>query len=57
MANERGQYGDQRDQGDRCDGHKGGAGGILILLGVTVGIYAISPGARHYYKHGYLPDR
>jgi len=48
--NERGQYGDT----PRSDG-KGGAVGILVALGVAVGIYALSPGARHYYRHGRLP--
>ena len=25
------------------------------MLGLAVGVYALSPGARHFYKHGYLP--
>lgn len=51
-ANDRGQYGD----GGRTAGTDGGGiGGILIGLGIAVGIYAFSPGARHWYKHGHLP--
>jgi len=49
---QRGQYADAK--GDRKK--SGGAGAILLLLGITVGMYALSPGARHFYKHdGYLP--
>lgn len=29
---------------------------ILIILGITIAVYATSPGARHYYKHGRLPE-
>lgn len=32
-----------------------GPRGILALALVGVGIYALSPGARHWYKHGRLP--
>ena len=46
-ANERGQYGDAENSK--------GVGGILIGFGIAVGIYALSPGARHYYRHGRLP--
>jgi hypothetical protein len=52
--NERGQYGASADSNGKGNG---GAVGILAILGITVGIYALSPGARHYYKHGYLPHR
>lgn len=48
---QRGQYADAK--GDRKK--SGVAGAILLLLGITVGMYALSPGARHFYKHGYLP--
>lgn len=52
LANERGAYGGAAKTPER----QGlGASGILLLLGVTVGIYALSPGARHFYRHGYLP--
>jgi len=37
-------------------GHGSGLG-VLALLGIGVGIYAASPGARHWYKHGRLPPR
>lgn len=53
-VNDRGQYGDPAGVTDA--GRKDlGVGGVLLLLGVSVGIYALSPGARHWYKHGYLP--
>jgi hypothetical protein len=53
-VNDRGQYGDKTHAPDA--GGKGvGAGWILLVLGISVGIYALSPGARHWYKHGYLP--
>jgi len=29
---------------------------IAILAGITVAIYALSPGARYAYKHGHLPE-
>jgi hypothetical protein len=48
MARERGSYGEEEDNG-------GGGLAILFLFGITVGIYALSPGARHFYKHGRLP--
>ena len=51
MANERGSYGD--DAGDK--GKKNGVLPILLMLGAAVGVYALSPGARHFYKHGRLP--
>jgi len=51
MANERGSYGQSGPEESK--GNSGIA--ILLLLGATVGIYALSPGARHYYKHGRLP--
>jgi hypothetical protein len=52
-ANARGQYGNAGRAADSAGGS--GIGGILIVLGITVGIYAFSPGARHWYKHGHLP--
>jgi hypothetical protein len=52
-VNQRGQYGPPADTGDKKGG--GGVGGILAVLGITVGIYALSPGARYFYKHGRLP--
>jgi hypothetical protein len=53
VANERGQYGNAGGApGAKRDL---GVGGIFLLLGITVGIYALSPGARYWYKHGYLP--
>jgi hypothetical protein len=49
--NDRGQYADR----DR-DGHRGsGWGGVAIAFMIMAGIYALSPGARHFYKHGRLP--
>lgn len=36
-------------------GNKGGAAGILLVLGLTAGVYALSPGAMYFYKHGHLP--
>lgn len=48
--NQRGEYGTAASS----EG-KGGTAGILILLGIAAGIYGLSPGARHYYKHGRLP--
>jgi hypothetical protein len=51
-ANDRGQYGN-----DRAAQKNGSSlGGILIGVGIAVGIYAFSPGARHWYKHGHLPS-
>ena len=44
---QRGHYGDCKKST--------GVGGILLMLGLAVGVYALSPGARHFYKHGYLP--
>jgi hypothetical protein len=52
MANERGTYGPNGGTGEQ----KGGGWlAIVLLAGATVGIYALSPGARHFYKHGRLP--
>jgi hypothetical protein len=45
----RGQYTDAEGK------KRGGIGGVLLILGIAVGVYALSPGARHYYKHGHLP--
>lgn len=53
-GNDRGQYGNPADT-DRQEGKHLGSAGVLVLLGFTVGIYALSPGARHFYKHGHLP--
>ncbi|HSX23082.1 MAG TPA: hypothetical protein VLE97_09935 [Gaiellaceae bacterium] len=50
-ANERGAYGAAKAP----EQHSVGAGGILLLVGITAGIYALSPGARHFFRHGYLP--
>jgi len=50
VAIDRGSYGESSD-GDR----KGGALPIVIMAGVAAGIYALSPGARYYYKHRRLP--
>jgi hypothetical protein len=52
MANERGSYGPSGSEEGK--GNSGLA--ILLLAGVTAGIYALSPGARHFYKHGRLPS-
>jgi hypothetical protein len=50
--NERGQYVDH----DARDTRRGsGWGGAVVLLGITAAIYALSPGARYWYKHGRLP--
>ena len=55
-ANERGQYG--ATTATTAAERKGlGLGGVLALVGITAGIYALSPGARHYYKHGRLPPQ
>jgi len=35
---------------------KNGPATVAIVLGLAVGIYALSPGARHYYRTGRLPD-
>jgi hypothetical protein len=51
QPNERGSYGEPTEPEEK----RVGAGGIAILFGVTVMLYALSPGARHFYKHGYLP--
>jgi hypothetical protein len=48
-VNERGAYG-------AGAGRQGkGAGAAIVLVGMTVAIYALSPGARYWYKHGHLP--
>ena len=46
-SNERGSYGDRRERSSAL--------GIAIVLGATALIYGLSPGALHYYKHGFLP--
>lgn len=51
LAKERGEYG----AASAPDKRSVGAGGILLLAGITAGIYALSPGARHFYRHGYPP--
>ena len=49
MGNDRGSYGANA-------GKSGGAAlPIVLVLGCTALIYGISPGARHWYKHGRLP--
>ena len=53
MANERGSYGNAAVKDD--DKKDGGLLPVLVLAGVTIGVYALSPGARHFYKHGKLP--
>ena len=35
---------------------KNGPATVAIVLGLAVGIYALSPGARHYYRTGRLPE-
>lgn len=45
--NERGHYG-------KAAAGKGG-GSVAIVIGIAAAIYALSPGARHYYKYGSLP--
>jgi hypothetical protein len=51
QANDRGGYGSASSSA-----HKGlGSAGILPLRGVAIGIYVLSPEARHFYKHGRLP--
>jgi hypothetical protein len=47
--NDRGEYGD-------AECKRGGAGGVAILAAITIAIYATSPGARHWYRHGRLPS-
>lgn len=55
-TNDRGEYGAPAVPADGGQSKgKGGAAGILLLLGLTAGIYALSPGARHWYKYGQLP--
>jgi hypothetical protein len=46
----RGQYGSPA-----TDGKGRSTVGVVAILVVAVGIYAFSPGARHWYKHGRLP--
>ena len=53
-ANQRGQYGAPAPAGEEKSAGKTGLG-IAIMAALTVGVYALSPGARHYYKHGRLP--
>lgn len=48
MANERGSY--KQDTGKKNDVLP-----VVILIGVGAVIYGLSPGARHWYKHGRLP--
>ncbi len=49
MENDRGSYGDQSTHGG------GGGIGIGIMVGLVAVIYGLSPGARHFYRHGRLP--
>jgi len=51
MANERGSYG----EANGGEGRRSGALPVLLMLGIAAGLYALSPGARHFYKHGRLP--
>lgn len=49
---------EQRGAQESTDrGKRGGTGAILLILGIAVGVYAFSPGARHFYKHGQLPPQ
>jgi hypothetical protein len=48
--NDRGTYGD-----DRRDQRDHGARPFFVVLGISAAIYALSPGAIHFYKHGRLP--
>jgi hypothetical protein len=50
-SNQRGEYGTVED----ADRKSSGAGSVLLVVGLAVGIYALSPGARYFYKHGHLP--
>lgn len=34
---------------------KGGLLSVAIVLGLTAAIFGLSPGARHFYRHGKLP--
>jgi hypothetical protein len=54
MSNERGKYGADGDRGNYA-AKPGGWKPVLIVCGIAVAIYALSPGARHYYKHRVLP--
>ncbi len=47
QSNERGSYGDD---------HGSSGVGIVIGFGLMAVIYGLSPGARHFYKHGHLPQ-
>lgn len=53
--NERGQYGAQAAQAQDDRGSGNNTGGVLVAFGLGIGLYAFSPGARHFYKHGRLP--
>lgn len=54
MSTERGKYGTDGDRGNYA-AKPGGWKPVLIIAGIAVAIYALSPGARHYYKHRELP--
>ena len=46
--NARGSFGDR--------GKSSLAGTLGVGVGIMAVIYALSPGARHWYKHGRLPE-
>jgi hypothetical protein len=46
--NERGTYGDRKESGSVLS--------VAIVVGLAAAIYGLSPGARHWYKHGRLPN-
>ena len=45
VENERGSYGGHGDLGTT----------LVVGFGILGVIFVLSPGARHWYKHGYLP--
>lgn len=48
QANERGSYGQDASK-------KGGALSVVIVLGLGAVVIGLSPGVKHWYKHGRLP--
>jgi len=52
VSDTRGYYGNVDAQ--HCQ-RAGGAWPIAIVVGIAVGIYAFSPGARYWYRHHRLP--
>ena len=48
MANDRGSYGAEASEGSLSS--------VAVVLGLGAVIYGLSPGARHWYRHGRLPS-